>query len=362
VVSTPDAQIASLEAELSDARDEAELNLLLLQQVQEELEHYFLKCQELSSGDQPSVPAPAQPHDLSAATLRKAFPLLLQHLPDADLFALAQTCFRRGHHKLALVLLDAVVSRASATDPPLAAQAQLQAVEARLALGRVQGAERLLRTMADQPLPDPVVRHQVRLHLARLALGKGDTNDAAEHLEVLADMPTHEASAAVVAQLQALFAAHHAHPQLPTTATLLPTADSPGVSLDRCSLSPCGRLLQLEGWLIDADHQVQALALVRPGQLLLLPAEHISRRVRTDLSHLLAERGLPADHAAGYSCTLALAEEEAVAPTDGEAATLLLLRNNGQALAVSTAVAVANPNAASLLPLMGPWLLGGAAR
>ncbi len=57
--------------------------------------------------------------------------------------------------------------------------------------------------------------------------------------------------------------------------------------------------------------------------------------MRTDLAHLLAERGLPADHAAGFSCTLALAKEEAVAPTDGDAATLLLLRHNGQAHAVS---------------------------
>jgi hypothetical protein len=32
---------------LSDARDEAEVNLLLLEQVQDELEHYFMKCQEL---------------------------------------------------------------------------------------------------------------------------------------------------------------------------------------------------------------------------------------------------------------------------------------------------------------------------
>ena len=341
MVNTPDAQIASLEAELSDARDEAELNLLLLQQVQEELEHYFLKCQELSSGDGPAAPSPLRGgQDVDVASLRKVFPLLLEHLPTAEIFTLAQACQRRGHHKLALVLFDAVVTRASTDDPALACRAQLQAVEARLALGRVQGAERLLRTMADQPLPDVAVRHQVRLHLARLALGRGDSRDAGHHLEALAALPPHDDSTAATAPLQALLSALGAQTLPATTATMLPTADAPGVSLDRCSLSPCGRLLQLEGWLIDADQQRQALVLVRPGQQLLLPAEHLSRRVRTDLAHLLAERGLPADHAAGFSCTLALAEEGAVAPTDGEAATLLLLRHNGQALAVSTTVAV----------------------
>ena len=40
------AEIASLQGQLEEARDEAELNLLQLQQVQEELEFYFLAHQE----------------------------------------------------------------------------------------------------------------------------------------------------------------------------------------------------------------------------------------------------------------------------------------------------------------------------
>ncbi|KEF42668.1 MAG: hypothetical protein ER33_05235 [Cyanobium sp. CACIAM 14] len=42
-----DAEIASLKSQLDEARDEAELNRLQLQQVQEELEFYFLAHQEL---------------------------------------------------------------------------------------------------------------------------------------------------------------------------------------------------------------------------------------------------------------------------------------------------------------------------
>jgi len=41
-----EAENAGLRAQLEEARDEAELNLLLLQQVQEELEHYFLEHQQ----------------------------------------------------------------------------------------------------------------------------------------------------------------------------------------------------------------------------------------------------------------------------------------------------------------------------
>lgn len=41
-----DAEITSLQQQLETARDEAELNLLMLQQVQEELEFYFLEHQK----------------------------------------------------------------------------------------------------------------------------------------------------------------------------------------------------------------------------------------------------------------------------------------------------------------------------
>ncbi len=39
-------EIASLSSQLEEARDEAELNLLMLQQAQEELEFYFLAHQQ----------------------------------------------------------------------------------------------------------------------------------------------------------------------------------------------------------------------------------------------------------------------------------------------------------------------------
>jgi len=42
----PAQQLASLEVQLEEARDEAELNLLMLQQTQEELEHYYLAHQQ----------------------------------------------------------------------------------------------------------------------------------------------------------------------------------------------------------------------------------------------------------------------------------------------------------------------------
>jgi hypothetical protein len=363
VVSTAEDRITTLEGQLEEERDEAELNLLMLQQVQEELEHYFLKCQELTVAaqapqDEPpaaaSAPDPAQ--HLSVGDLRIALPLLLPHLGASELFQLGLRCYKRGHHKLALVLLDAAVSSASSDDPALAARAQLQAVRSRLALGRVQGAERILAAMAEQELDDLGVRHQVRQQLARLALGRADTAAARQHLTALAELPPHEGSAAAISELHALLEADAAHPDPSAAATLLPSAVAPGLSLDVCSLSPCGRFLHLEGWLIDPSGQLGGLALRRAGQLLPLAPEQFSRRVRSDLSHLLAEHGLPADHPAGFSLSLALAEEQAVAPASGDVATLFLLRPEGPAITVSTGITIAPPTAANLIPLLGPWL------
>ncbi len=43
------AQINQLEAKLAESQEEAELCLLQLHQVQEELEHYFLRCSDLEA-------------------------------------------------------------------------------------------------------------------------------------------------------------------------------------------------------------------------------------------------------------------------------------------------------------------------
>lgn len=54
-----DSDLQALQQHLEEARDEAELNLLQLQQVQEELEFYFLRCQELDRQLQEQQVAPS---------------------------------------------------------------------------------------------------------------------------------------------------------------------------------------------------------------------------------------------------------------------------------------------------------------
>ena len=54
------SEVATLQAELADAREEAELILLQLHQVQEELEHYFLLSRELQQQLDEAETAPLQ--------------------------------------------------------------------------------------------------------------------------------------------------------------------------------------------------------------------------------------------------------------------------------------------------------------
>jgi Ni,Fe-hydrogenase I large subunit len=58
-VSSPDGGvIEQLQQELEEARDEAELNLLQLQQVQEELEHHFIVAKEDADTNKQQVSSP----------------------------------------------------------------------------------------------------------------------------------------------------------------------------------------------------------------------------------------------------------------------------------------------------------------
>jgi hypothetical protein len=75
----------ALQAELNDAREEAELTLLQLHQVQEELEHYFLLSQELKTS---SAISPEQQQRLSRCNERLEQLLLHQQQRDQRLAAL----------------------------------------------------------------------------------------------------------------------------------------------------------------------------------------------------------------------------------------------------------------------------------
>lgn len=335
---TTEADPTTLERQLKDAREEADLTLEQLHLVQEELEVYFLRCEELEAQLQAggtvqadtaqagpeqagSELTSANPAALPIESIGRLLSLLIEQLSASELIALAHACHRQHRHHLALPLLDAAVSKLATPDPARAAWTQMQAVRTRLALGRRDGALRQLHTMAEQQLAALPLRQQIHLQIAWLALQKADLAMAQAQLAALEalDLP-----AADLAPLR--LALHSAASPGDPPSACLPGDDRCGASLDLAAISSDGRLLQLEGWHLDPHHSLSALVLIRPQQLLPISPEQLDRRVRHDLSDLLSEQGLNASHPAGFTIRLALGQEEAVPFSADEPLQLALLR------------------------------------
>jgi DNA repair exonuclease SbcCD ATPase subunit len=141
-----EAQLASLQTlgdqaqELQEARDEAELNLLQLQQVQEELEHYFLRCQELerllADRDTEQNKAAA----VSAALETDCRKLKEQLEQERKKHRREQQASARRCEQLERDL-EAVRAAAPAPDTLDALQTELEAARARLAAQEIQRRE-----------------------------------------------------------------------------------------------------------------------------------------------------------------------------------------------------------------------------
>jgi len=338
----------TLQRQLQEAREEADLALEQLHLVQEELEVYFLRCEELEKQLKTAAP-PSAPSGLDS--LRRLMPLLTQQLSTSDLRALAHSCHRLQRHDLALPLLDAAVSRHADTDPALANWTQLQAVRTRLALGRRDGALRQLQTMAEQQLAAQAVRHHTHHLIAWLALQKADIGTARQHLDQLEALNATDLDLAPL-QLALQLASNPAE----APSAVVPDDQSYGASLDVAAISPDGRLLLLEGWYLDPSHGLSSLVLIRPQQLLPISPDQLDCRVRQDLAELQARQGLPATHPAGFTIRLTLAEEEAVACGEAETLQLALLRDGTAPIVIGRTATPLDATTPALYPLLASLL------
>jgi len=356
--STADADAGTLQRQLQEAREEADLTLEQLHLVQEELEVYFLRCEELETQLKAGHPSSANPGTdaspevaASIDSLGRLMPLLTQQLSTSDLTALAHSCHRLQRHDLALPLLDAAVSRHANTDPALANWTQLQAVRTRLALGRRDGALRQLQTMADQQLAAQAVRHHTHHLIAWLALQKADIGTARQHLDQLEALNATDLDLAPL-QLALQLASNPAE----APSAVVPDDQSYGASLDVAAISPDGRLLLLEGWYLDPSHGLKSLVLIRPQQLLPISPDQLDCRVRQDLAELQARQGLPATHPAGFTIRLTLAEEEAIACGEAETVQLALLRDGTAPIVIGRTATPLDAATPALYPLLASLL------
>ncbi|MFM7230178.1 MAG: hypothetical protein ACKO2F_11155 [Cyanobacteriota bacterium] len=287
-----------LEAQLREAREEAELTLEQLHLVQEELEVYFLRCEELE-GRQRDLPRARE-----AATGGYPFQRILIILdrlgPQPHLQAI-RLRLRLGLWPAALAALDALIA---APDLPLSLQQQARLLlsDVRLRQAELNAAEVQLAIVRDQlrePAEDLELNRQLRI---------------ATTLRWLAQLGTDT---------------------LPSGRVI---HNGLAAALDRAAISPCGTWISLSGWLIDTASALQGLALLHNGQVLPLQLSAASRRPRSDLGDLLTGADLPADAPIGFTLDLWLAPEQARPRPDATApVVLLLLLPNGEQVCIATA-------------------------
>lgn len=349
--STTDTELSSLEQQLEEARKEADLTLEQLHLVQEELEVYFLRCEELEAQSHGDAGNSGNAVHLPIESIGRLMPLLIRQLPPTDLIAVAHACHRQHQHHLALPLIDAAVSKLAETDPAQADWIQMQAVRTRLSLGRRDGALRQLEKMAQQDLASQSVRHQIHFQIAWLALQKADMATAQAQLAQLEGLSPDSDQIAKLALALQLSTSQGSSPS-----NQMFGEGQGGASLDFAAISSDGLLIQLEGWFIDPRHPLTNLLLVRPGQVVPITPEQLDRRVRNDLAALQTEQGLPANEPVGFTILLALGPEEAVPLQKDEPLQLALLRQGADPIVLGRSCDLLNTEASTVYSLLTPCL------
>ena len=276
--------------------------------------------------------AAAEPEAVVRELGLELLPLLIERLATPDLYRLGECCHRLERFDLALPLLEAVAGRGEEAGD-LAAWAQLFSAHCQRGLGARAGARSLYEALLDQaPASEPAFH--AHLALAWQALNVGEPEAAMAHLEQLRTSPfcsAHTDPVDLLGRVLSTLEWLEANPRqdLPHVRDL---AAESGliVALDAVRCSPCGTLLRLEGWLVDAAQQLAHLCLIRGRKVEWLNLGMAQYSHREDLAAELQRCGAPADFDAGLLLPLLHGPEDLQPPQAGEAAELFVVLRSGQ--------------------------------
>ena len=171
-----------------------------------------------------------------------------------------------------------------------------------------------------------------RVALAWIALNGGDNGAAAALVRELHEDPQ---ATAVTADLDLLgrvlstlsWLEQNDHEQLGHAVDR--AACGFAMALDTVQLSPCGSLLRISGWLVDAGAQVRDLCVVRGQRVWRLDLGQARYIQRTDLAEVFSRCGGAPDCHAGLELVLTSLGEERTAHQPGEALELFVVLANG---------------------------------
>jgi len=264
---------------------------------------------------------------------QELLPLLIERLATPDLYRLGECCHRLERFDLALPLLEAVASLGEEAGD-LAAWAQLFSAHCQRGQGARAGARSLYQALLEQAPAISEPAFHAHLALAWQALNVGEPEAAIVHLEQLRASPfcsAHTDPVDLLGRVLSTLEWLEANPRqdLPHVRDL---AAESGliVALDAVRCSPCGTLLRLEGWLVDAAQQLAHLCLIRGRRVEWLNLGMAQYSHREDLAAELQRCGAPADVDAGLVLPLLHGPEDLQPPQAGEAAELFVVLRSGQ--------------------------------
>ncbi|MEA5424475.1 glycosyltransferase [Synechococcus sp. CCY9202] len=292
-----------------------------------------LQCEELGqlveSGDYEQV-LRRLGHDSLATLAGKLEP---QHL-----YALGHAAHQRQRHDLAQPLLEAAVA-AGEKAGDLLPWAQLFASLTLRALGELAEARPKLEAITaegDQTESSPALSataFHAGVALAWLHLGEGERSAAMDCLQVLRRSPLCGENASEVDLLGRVLSTLEwleSNPREQLNHAIDRAQDCAFVAaIDAIRISPCGTLLQIEGWVVDPGVQLRELCLVRGDRVWRLNLEEASYSSRPDLNDVVQRCHATSELHPGLRLQLVAMPEERVPLEPGEAADLFVVLNNG---------------------------------
>lgn len=263
-------------------------------------------------------------------------PALVEALSPSECYALGHASFVAQRHDLAGPLLQATADAGPAAGD-LLPWAELFAARSALARGQRGPAADLLAALTqrdDAPHPTAAeAAFHAQLSLAWFDLENGQRDAAAARLDWLQASPfcsAHGAEVELVARVLSTLGWLHDNPRGQLPHVVDKAAECGFVAaIDSIGLSPCGTLLRIEGWIVDASRQLREICLIRGARVHRLDLGAASYFSRPDLRDVQQSCGSPADHDAGLRLSRLFIADERSPLQAGEAAELFVVLHNG---------------------------------
>lgn len=262
----------------------------------------------------------------------ETLPALIAVLSPADCYALGDVAFVAHRHDLAVPLMQATI-QAGADAADLLPWAQLFSARSSLAQGqRSMAADLLADLMAASPSSEACFHAQ--LTLAWFDLENGDRDSAGARLAWLQAScfcAPHTGEVELVARVLSTLAWLHDNPRDGLPHAVDKAADCGFVAaIDSIGLSPCGSLLRVDGWIVDASRQLRELCLIRGASVVRFDLGTASYFGRPDLHDVIQRCGAPPEFDAGLRLSRLFIADERRPLQAGEAAELFVVLHNGE--------------------------------